>query len=57
MLLAEESDRETRNKAAIEARLAHEDVSGDWRDVTGDVASSVIDAASVYALRSAPRIG
>jgi len=47
MLLAEESDRETRNKAAIEARLAHEDVSWDWQDVTGDVASSVIDAASL----------
>ena len=32
MLLAEESDRETRNKAALEARLAHEDVSWDWQD-------------------------
>ena len=46
-LLTEESAREADNKARIEARLAHEDVSWDWRDMTGDAAQSLRKAADL----------
>ncbi|ARR53342.1 universal stress protein UspA [Rhizorhabdus wittichii DC-6] len=47
MLLADERDRESANKAALVARLAHEDVPWDWADVTGTIAESVIAAAAL----------
>lgn len=47
MLLAEERERESANKAALTARLAHEDVAWDWADVTGAIAESVIAAATL----------
>lgn len=47
MLLEEEREREGKNKAALEARLAHEDVSWDWSDITGTFADSVCDAATL----------
>lgn len=45
MLLADECAREADNKARLEARLAHEDVSWNWVDTTGDAAQAIIDTA------------
>lgn len=47
MLLADEREREGRNKAALEARLAHEDVAWDWMDYTGTLAEGVLEAAAL----------
>ncbi|ATE67155.1 universal stress protein [Rhizorhabdus dicambivorans] len=47
MLLADERDRESANKKAVTARLAHEDVPWDWADVTGTIAESVVAAAAL----------
>lgn len=47
MLLADERDREAGNKAALEARLASEDVVWSWSDVTGFAAEAVIEAAAL----------
>jgi nucleotide-binding universal stress UspA family protein len=47
MLLAEERAREATNRERLEARLAHEDVSWDWIDVTGDIAPCVTEAAAL----------
>lgn len=47
LLLADEQARERANRTAMEARLAHEDVSYDWRDVTGDIAQALRDAAGL----------
>lgn len=41
MLLTDEREREGKNKTALEARLAHEDVSWDWTDVTGNFVDGV----------------
>ncbi len=45
MLLTDEREREGKNKTALEARLAHEDVSWDWTDVTGNFVDGVCDVA------------
>lgn len=47
VLLADECEREGKNKATLEARLAHEDVSWDWTDVTGSFADCVLGAATL----------
>ena len=47
ILLGEEREREGKNKAAIEARLAHEDVSWDWTAYTGTLADGVLQAAAL----------
>lgn len=47
VLLEEEREREGENKAAITARLAHEDVSWDWTDVIGGMAQAVLDASTL----------
>jgi len=47
MLLADERERESVNKQALTARLAHEDVSWDWIDVTSTIAEAVIEAAAL----------
>lgn len=45
MLLADAREREGENKARLEARLAHEDVSWDWTDATGSFVECVLDEA------------
>jgi len=45
VLIADARESEGRNKAALQARLAHEDVPWDWSDVTGDFADAVAAAA------------
>jgi nucleotide-binding universal stress UspA family protein len=47
MLLADERAREATNRERLEARLAHEDVSWDWIDVTGNLAPCVTEAAGM----------
>lgn len=47
VLMKAECERESRNKAALVARLSHEDVSWDWVDVTNTLADAVIDAATL----------
>lgn len=44
-LLQIEREKEARNKAAIEQRLANEDVSWTWLDQTDTVSDAVLDAA------------
>lgn len=45
MLLAERRKVEQANGEALKARLAHEDVSWDWHDATGDLPICVLDVA------------
>lgn len=45
MLLADEEERERRNKARLETRLACEDVPWDWTDATGSLADCILDAS------------
>lgn len=45
MLIDEERARESRNRAATEARLAREDVSWGWTDITGDITDCVTGAS------------
>ena len=45
ILLQQEQDRESQNKAKIQPRLADEGISWSWNDATGDLAQCVIDAA------------
>ncbi|MFA6124425.1 universal stress protein [Sphingomonas sp.] len=47
MLLQEEKQREAGNRTQLEARLAHEDVSWDWRDATGEVGPCLRDEAAL----------
>lgn len=47
MLFADEREREDKNKRALEARLAHEDVSWDWMDYTGTLADGILEAATL----------
>lgn len=47
LLLDNERKQESKNKAWLESRLAHEDVSWDWIDVTADLAAGVLDAATL----------
>lgn len=47
MLLEEERTRELANRAAIEARLAHEQVNWNWREATGVVAPCLEDASAL----------
>lgn len=47
-LLADEIGREAANRIRTEARLTHEDISWEWREVTGELASSM-QAASQFA--------
>jgi nucleotide-binding universal stress UspA family protein len=47
MLLADEREREGKNKATIEARLGHEGVSWDWIDTVGNPAKCVLGAATL----------
>ncbi|MBP2277475.1 MULTISPECIES: universal stress protein [Sphingomonas] len=47
MLLQEEKQRETTNRAKLEARLVHEDVSWDWRDACGEVAPCLRDESAL----------
>lgn len=45
MLLADETERETKNKTALQARLEHEDVAWDWTDATGSITTAIHQAA------------
>jgi len=47
MLMADEREREGRNKAQLEARLAREDVAWTWVDTAGVIADSVLEAATL----------
>lgn len=47
MLLAEECERETKNRSRLEARLAKEDVSWDWVEMTGDAAECIKEHAGL----------
>ncbi|MES2496423.1 MAG: universal stress protein [Pseudomonadota bacterium] len=47
MLMAEEREREGKNKAKLQGRLAHEDVSWNWIDATGNPADCVLQAANL----------
>ncbi len=47
VVLFDERDSEAKNKAALTARLAREDVSWSWADVMGEMATSVLDAADL----------
>lgn len=47
MLLADERQRESVNKARLGRRLQHEMVSWDWQDTTGSLAGCVDDAAKL----------
>jgi len=44
-ILSDERESEAKNKTALTARLAQEDVSWSWSDTTGDIASCILDAA------------
>jgi nucleotide-binding universal stress UspA family protein len=46
-LLADNRQRELSNRERIEARLAHEGISWDWKESTGDLALSIVDAADL----------
>jgi nucleotide-binding universal stress UspA family protein len=46
-VITDESESEARNKAALTSRLMTEDVSWDWIDAYGDIASCVLNAASL----------
>ncbi|WP_404710387.1 universal stress protein [Sphingomonas sp. MMS24-J13] len=47
MLLEDERTRESDNRAAIEARLAHEQISWNWIETTGAIAPSLVDQAGL----------
>jgi len=47
MLLADNRQRETVHRERIEARLAHEDISWDWKEFTGDLVSSMVAASDL----------
>jgi nucleotide-binding universal stress UspA family protein len=47
VVLFDERDSEAKNKAALTDRLSREDVSWSWADVTGEMATSVLDAADL----------
>lgn len=47
MLLADERQRESKNKSVVEGRLAHEDVSWNWLEFTGSLAEGVLEAAAL----------
>jgi nucleotide-binding universal stress UspA family protein len=46
-IVSDERESEAKNKAALTARLASEDVSWDWQDAYGDIASCVLKHASL----------
>lgn len=45
--LIDERDSEARNKSSITARLAEEDVSWDWIDISGEIASCLLKEAAL----------
>ena len=47
MLVAEERERERKNRARIEPRLADEEAPYSWVDVAGDLAAALCDAAGM----------
>ena len=47
VVLIDEQESEARNKVAMTARLAQEDVSWDWIDATGEIANCVLKAATL----------
>ena len=47
ILFADERERETHNKAALEARLANEEVPWDWCDSTGSIGKCLQDKATL----------
>lgn len=47
MLLADERDRESQNRAALEARLAKEQLPWDWSDATGQLGPQLEEAAAL----------
>lgn len=47
ILLADEREREGKNKTKIEARLAHEGVSWNWIDATGNPADCILEATNL----------
>lgn len=47
MLLANNKQRETAHRERIEARLAHEDVSWNWKEFTGNLALSIVEASDL----------
>jgi len=46
-VISDERDSEAANKSALTTRLDHEDVSWNWRDVTGDFAEAILTAATL----------
>lgn len=46
-VVAEDAEREEKNKAAMEARLAKEDVSWSWVDVSAGISQGVLDASTL----------
>lgn len=46
-LLNIEQEREARNKRRLEARMAREDISWDWVDVSGQLPSVILDASKL----------
>lgn len=46
-VLLDERESEARNKTSISARLAREDVSWDWVDTTGEIASCLLKQAAL----------
>jgi len=47
VMLTDERENEAKNRAALTERLSHEDVRWDWTDATGDIASCVLEAATL----------
>ena len=50
ILLAEERAREAANRSRLEPRLAHEDISWNWLDATGDIAPCLARASALAEL-------
>lgn len=47
VVLFDERDSEAKNKAELTDRLSREDIGWSWADVTGEMATSVLDAADL----------
>jgi nucleotide-binding universal stress UspA family protein len=47
ILLDDNRQREVANRKSVEARLSHEGVSWDWKEFTGDLAASVVEASDL----------
>lgn len=47
IMIEEEHGREAHNRAAVESRLNREDVPWDWTDITGEIASCVVEKSKL----------